>query len=153
MSEPIELLATAELAAIYERYAPYLTRLGHLYPVFEAMNRVGIGQTPLGGGQYVIYALIDPDSGQIAYIGMTRNPEQRALRHREIDPSNPAKTMWMQGLRARGLLPPMRILEAVQGKTQALEREARWIEACERAGIRLLNQQSLPRHTGTEGRR
>lgn len=142
MSEPIDHEALADLARWFERYAPYRRRLPLLAPVFEALDRLGVGRVLLRPNQYAIYGLVDPDSGQIVYIGMTSHPEERLLKHREADPSNPAKTAWMEQVLRRRMYPAMRVLEIAEGKEQALQREACLIEAFLRSGHPLLNAQS-----------
>lgn len=63
----------------------------------------------------VIYALCDPDTQRIRYIGRTVSPGSRYLNHLvgPIADTNP-KRIWIDGLVATGELPTMRILKIVK---------------------------------------
>lgn len=145
VSEDIKLQAMADLGAWQERYAPYRRRLPELAGVFEVLDSLGMGRLLLQPGQHAVYALVDPDSGEIAYVGISAHPEERLLRHGDADAANPAKTRWMERLLLRGLRPWMRYLGVGESKQAAEERERRLIEGLARAGYPLLNLQAMPR--------
>ena len=59
-----------------------------------------------------IYALVDPITFEIRYIGKTNNQYQRY--HQHLSENNKTyKCHWVQSLLARGLLPILQILEEV----------------------------------------
>lgn len=73
-----------------------------------------------------IYALVDPRKpADIRYVGQAIHPAQRHLQHCCIR-SNPETTnqIWIESLRAEGILPQMVILEVVEYGT-AFEAESR----------------------------
>lgn len=144
MSEPTDLEALAALAAWYERYSQYRRKMPRLAALFAELDRLGCGRVLVQRGQWAIYALTDPDDGQVRYIGLTAHPEERVVGHRQEEASSPRKSAWVAALRARGLFPAMKILEVVDGEALARQREMAWIEACQRAGIGLLNETTRP---------
>lgn len=77
-------------------------------------------------GSVVIYALLEPFTGTIRYIGATsRWPFERYMEHLQaaVGVGRPTcTTAWVQELMARGLTPEMRLLEAVE-EALAGERE------------------------------
>lgn len=58
-----------------------------------------------------IYALIDSRSGDVRYVGKTRNAERRLFQHRNY----PLKSLesWVAELQELGLAPDLRVLEIV----------------------------------------
>lgn len=145
MPEDIRLTAMADLGEWFGRYAPYRKRLPELAGVFEVLDSLGLGRLLVQPGQHIVYGLVDPDSGELVYIGISAHPEERLIRHGDADASNPVKTRWMERLLLRGLRPWMRYLGVGENKRQAEERERRLIEALVRSGYPLLNQAAVPR--------
>jgi predicted GIY-YIG superfamily endonuclease len=141
--EPIEIEALITLGAWYERYKPYRKNLHSLQHVFAAVE-TATGHKEPAAPEVAIYALIDPRSLSIRYIGISGDPLARHQQHIR-DKANGFKQEWLDQLRQDGLVPIMRILEIVPSTADALEREKRWIEACIAAGLDILNAQSLPR--------
>jgi len=89
-----------------------------------------------------IYALIDPPTGAVRYIGQTvRSLRDRLREHREdavLDPTQGAKQQWLYGLHRAGIAP--RIVELA--RVPYLERdraEQWWIAEYRRRGTDLLN--------------
>ena len=61
-----------------------------------------------------IYALCDPETGEIRYIGQSVDPGHRFYQH--CNPDDTPKGRWIGSLRRKGLLPEMRILDTVPRK-------------------------------------
>ena len=89
------------------------------------------------------YALIDPLTQDVFYIGKSDNPQQRFVQHLR-DRSDSAKTWWISELRDRGREPALMILEEVEGAV-ALEREDWWLRHYEKPGSKLTNYVSQRR--------
>lgn len=85
-----------------------------------------------------IYALIDPDTQQIRYIGKTQNPKQRLAKHLN-DKKDTAKCQWVQSLRAQGKKPEMILLDNCEWTT-SLVLEAAWIQTLSEDGFPLTNK-------------
>jgi hypothetical protein len=92
----------------------------------------------------VIYALTEPDTGEVRYIGQARHLWQRYAHHLLPIQGTPAKVMWLHGLQRRGLFPSVRVLEEVTA-ADVDERERWWIEHSLAQGARLVNG-PLQRH-------
>lgn len=71
-----------------------------------------------------VYALCEPTSGEIRYIGVTGRPFWRLQAH-YLQPS-PALKEWIDGMREDGIAPSMKILEEVPSNI-ALAAEWNWI--------------------------
>lgn len=85
-----------------------------------------------------IYALIDPDNGDIRYIGKSIRPVQRLQNHmNEI--SNCHRSHWLQSLKRNGQKPDMVILEEIRGDWPWQESERYWIARGRREGWPLTN--------------
>jgi GIY-YIG catalytic domain len=90
--------------------------------------------------QCTIYALCEPETGEVRYIGKTRNLSKRSLQH--LRPSSLAqhsrRSSWLKNLLARGLQPMVCVLQKVP-----IEREdelERWWIAVYRPNGRLTNE-------------
>ncbi len=88
---------------------------------------------------YFVYELIDPQTGETGYVGITNNPNLRYQQHLGGRDRNGRKNAWLQQLLAEGVEPEMSILETVDDKRHALERETYWIRHLIQQGIRLTN--------------
>jgi hypothetical protein len=73
-----------------------------------------------------IYALGDPDTCAIRYIGKSIRPEQRLQNHMN-DVSNCHRSHWLQELKAQGKLPLMVIIECIYGDMPWQPEEKFWI--------------------------
>ena len=63
-----------------------------------------------------IYALIDPRTGAIRYVGKADDPEYRLSQHLIDDGREKSyKASWIRSLRAQGLRPLIRIIDEVLG--------------------------------------
>lgn len=82
-----------------------------------------------------IYALIDPRTEEVRYIGKANSSQKRFAGHlRESRRKYPVYA-WIQSLRAQSLIPRLQVLEVTDNWIEA---EKRWIESHRPSG-RLLN--------------
>lgn len=87
---------------------------------------------------HYIYALVDPRTGQAAYIGYTNNPTKRLAQHmRQND--NPRRDKWVTELLKNGLKPAMQVLEIVSSVADAKKCETAWINWYLEQGVSLTN--------------
>lgn len=97
-------------------------------------------------GETCIYALVDPFTDAICYIGKTTNPMLRLREHiaeAKCSPHiNPRKARWLLALLSQQAIPKVIILEKTTGEMSAL-RETYWIQHYRELYPRLLNA-SLP---------
>lgn len=92
-----------------------------------------------------IYALKDPDTGRVRYVGQTIHSPDRRLRahwYGRTDDDTP-KNQWLRRLEERGQRPTIEVLEEVSGG-QKYEAEKEWIADLINAGEPLLNHNQLP---------
>lgn len=93
----------------------------------------------------LIYALSDPRTGEVRYIGYTRNFAYRIHAHyRDKKYSSGRKLQclaqpWLYELAEEGLLPISKILERLDIEADWQEREKFWIDHYKSLGARLLN--------------
>ena len=85
-----------------------------------------------------IYALVDPLTDRIRYVGQTNDLERRYKEHCTILDFSP-KCKWVQALNANGLFPTMIILEVVDSESDVDFREAWWIGIGLQRGWELTN--------------
>lgn len=88
-----------------------------------------------------IYGLVDPETGEIRYIGKSIRPAQRLQNHMN-EVSNCHRSHWLQSLKRRGLRPELVILESVHGEWPWQESERYWIKRLKALGCRLTNNTS-----------
>lgn len=94
-------------------------------------------------GTVAIYALIDPRSEQIYYIGQSNDPLSRALQHfSSALHDQSAKSKWIMDLRREGLRPVALVLQEVQ-RAWADTAETGWIARCRSEGMPLVNCASV----------
>jgi NUMOD3 motif len=87
-----------------------------------------------------IYALKDPVTDEIRYIGWAITPGKRLMTHIAVSRSGKEKNHranWIRSLLARGLAPKLHIIES--GVTDFAEREIFWIAHYRALGCRLTN--------------
>lgn len=94
-----------------------------------------------GGGLVYIYALSDPETGEVRYIGKTVNPRKRLRCHCVplVRGRASHKEKWIGTLRKRGFRPVMTILEAVADPEQAAAAQVRLIRNYREQGAPLVN--------------
>jgi len=85
-----------------------------------------------------IYALIDPDSKKIRYIGKSIRPKQR-LDNQMNDVSGCHRSHWLQQLKSQGKRPYQIILQELDDSENWQEWEISWIRHGKNAGWPLTN--------------
>jgi len=86
-----------------------------------------------------VYALTEPDSGEIRYVGKTEKPPALRLREHSKLPVNDDMLYWIRGLEARGTGPKMEIITCC-GQQWWEGEETFWIRWCRKRGANLLNR-------------
>ncbi len=86
-----------------------------------------------------IYALKDPRTDEIRYVGRTgRSTSWRLKKHLE-EKKHTHKCRWVQGLKRKGLVPQLVVLEKCATREDADKAEKSWILSLLRSGFRLVN--------------
>lgn len=85
-----------------------------------------------------VYALGDPRTGKIRYIGITSNLYQRYAQHL-LRTHNPGNLEWISELRSLDILPTLTVLESDVDESIIFERENYWIEHYSQQGMELTN--------------
>lgn len=93
-------------------------------------------------GSVHIYALLDPESLQVRYVGKSVRPNERLSNHMNEPPSSCHRSHWIQALKRRGLRPVLVILESVCGAWPWQESERYWIKRGRTLGWPLTNNTS-----------
>lgn len=89
---------------------------------------------------YTIYALADPRTCEIRYIGQTqKHPSVRLQGHLKKEDGNKRKWAWLNELNALGIEPNVVVLEYADTLRNALAGERFWIEKGRKMGWPLLN--------------
>lgn len=89
-----------------------------------------------------IYTLSDPRNGNVRYVGKTINPRMRYGTHivNHEHSEGGAKRAWISDLKSSGLAPQMIIIEEVEGRENAADRELFWVEKYLSDGCELVNR-------------
>lgn len=85
-----------------------------------------------------VYALRDPRTHAIRYVGITTHLKQRFASHRRPDGTTP-KDEWVRELKAAGFSPKLEILQKGKGGDGGRQAEERWIRKMRLAGAPLTN--------------
>lgn len=91
------------------------------------------------GNLYTVYALIDPRSHAVRYVGITNNVYERFKQHIRCNGVNAGKDAWIQDLQSQQHMVIMQTLEQVETADQARIQERYWIRHYDRLGAVLLN--------------
>ncbi|MGH2478882.1 MAG: GIY-YIG nuclease family protein [Ktedonobacteraceae bacterium] len=94
---------------------------------------------------HTVYALIDPRSQEVRYIGITYNVYQRMRQHSRCEGHNKRKNAWIEELQQEQLMFSMHSLENVGTFDEALARELYWIKYYLNAGASLTNLAGVPK--------
>ena len=99
---------------------------------------------PRESRSYQIYALIDPGTNKVRYVGMSFDAYLRFYYGHMVGHSGSEQVnQWIAELRQRGRAPVLEVLETLDASVNSLavahERERYWIAKMERSGYRLLN--------------
>ena len=85
-----------------------------------------------------IYTLTDPVSKQIKYVGKTKNIDRRYYKHITEKRNNTYKEQWIGGLKKKGLLPTIEILDEVE-EDEWMFWEIWWISLFKSWNLKLTN--------------
>lgn len=89
---------------------------------------------------WYIYALIDPRTDEVRYVGVTVNTTQRLADHIKASAYETThKAHWIKQLLVLGLRPVMQILEQGIGHEASTEAERRWVAHYRAEGAALTN--------------
>jgi hypothetical protein len=78
-------------------------------------NKIILKTSPKPQPEISIYALLCPISGEVRYVGKSRNPEKRLIGHFH-KPANKDLKKWLDDLRESALLPVVQIIAKVKWK-------------------------------------
>lgn len=93
--------------------------------------------------KYTIYKLIDPETNEVRYIGLTFNTLKQRLKSHYSEKSKSHKSNWVQKLRSRGLKPIIESIESdISSYDEVCEREIYWIDKLKNEGHSLTNMAS-----------
>lgn len=99
---------------------------------------------------FYIYALCDPDTKRVRYIGQSANPEKRFVTHAQVSGSKVMRN-WVGKLKSEGKKPSLVVLESVS-ESDKLKRERWWIEHYIERGEVLLNSTHNPLYPRGKGK-
>lgn len=102
----------------------------------------------------VIYAEVDPEVGDIRYVGRTSRPKRRHAQHLgDVSPTAGqwgaerqawyTRRNWMHTLAEKGLMPSMQVLQTVEVSPLVVEWEQRYIWHGIQQGWKLLNVETM----------
>jgi hypothetical protein len=100
---------------------------------------------------FCVYAIIDPRSDQIVYIGQTARFQARKIEH--IDGTDQLSGFVIRQMKLNGFVPLFVVLETCRSEAQSLSSEIFWIELCRARGIKLLNAQAVGGYAGRRAKR
>lgn len=100
---------------------------------------------------FCVYAIIDPRSDQIVYIGQTARFQARKSEH--IDGTDQLSGFVIRQMKLNGFVPLFVILETCRSEAQSLSSEIFWIELCRARSIKLLNAQAVGGYAGRRAKR
>lgn len=91
-------------------------------------------------GVYYLYALVDPDTEEIRYVGTTKNIQSRYVKHLKSGKTTPVKD-WVKSLLLENKYPKLKILEILKTRSaiRKWEIESELINRYRHQGYNLLN--------------
>lgn len=93
--------------------------------------------------KYTIYKLIDPETNEVRYIGLTFNTLKQRLKSHYSEKSKSHKSNWVQKLRSKGLKPIIESIESdILSYDEVCEKEIYYINKYKSEGHRLTNMAS-----------
>lgn len=101
--------------------------------------------------KHCVYALIDPRSDLIFYIGQTSDLARRRAEH--MEGSDQISGVLVRQIKLAGFLPLILVLERAATMTAALSAEIFWIELMTSRGADLLNAQSIGGYRARKSKR
>lgn len=102
---------------------------------------IDAAQTSKRNRSHFVYALIDPISNAVRYVGCTTDILTRMKRHRTAPG---VMAIWIGGLELIGLQPRVKMLQVCRDSATGMRAEYRWIRRFLRAGCDLLNINKRP---------
>lgn len=90
---------------------------------------------------YCIYAIVDPRSDRIFYVGHTRNLARRRAEH--LEGTDTLSGLQVRQIKENGFVPLIVKLEDCKDETSALMAEVFWIELLKGRGNKLSNAQAF----------
>ncbi len=94
-----------------------------------------------------IYALVDPTTGKIRYVGWTAGELNKRLKGHLLDPRSAIMARWLRGLKAKGIEPQIKRLSTVLWENRH-KKEREWIIKLADDGEPLLNRIHNPNKSG-----
>jgi len=88
---------------------------------------------------FLIYALFDPRTEEIRYVGQSTRGISRAKAHRWISPTQPHLSNWIRKLKSEGVEYGIKILEDCNSQDEVNDAEIKWIANMREAGCDLMN--------------
>lgn len=95
--------------------------------------------TQLPQGAACVYALTDPGSGDVRYVGWTTQPGRRFVAHKQGRGKN-HRAAWIRKLKRAGQLPKMVLLCVFNSQEEAKRVEVELIARLSKTGLRLTNK-------------
>lgn len=112
-------------------------------PAKESWLRIRIAPRPAGWPKpSCIYALVDPETDEVRYIGKTNQLLSARLGAHLLERANCHRCHWIAQLAARELKPRIEVLETIEGLMPWQPSEIFWIAWAQRNGARLTNNTS-----------
>jgi len=100
-------------------------------------------------GEAYIYALVDPNTDEVRYVGKSDDPERRLREHFNQESTN--KTCWLDALQELGQSPTVTVLETVEDGIPWRRREEFWFKYGIQHGWNLTNDpMELKRNQGSD---